>query len=367
MLQPLVTIPIVFVSGMLSGLRARGEAGAVCIETALEDAGIAPALLEEAGARVTAEQYVALFALLMARMDDEALGFLSRRLRCGSFALMTRSTLGARTFEVALRRVAHTFSLLQDDLSLVLLREGPLAGFGLQLNNPPALHQNFLHELMLRVYWRLFAWLHGGRLVARRFDFGFALPPYADGYAKVFPGPLQFGQALSAVWFDASALDTPVHRDAQEMQAFLAASPANVILPRQAEQAVSARVRAVLQQHRPAWADLPTAAGVLHMSLSTLQRHLATEGTSFQALKDQLRRDLAIVRLNTSTVPLAALAEELGFADSAAFQRAFKAWTGGAPGSYRRRREADSAGSDEEPAVQPLAAVTTSPARPASR
>ncbi|MDN6888112.1 AraC family transcriptional regulator, partial [Variovorax sp. CAN2819] len=86
---------------------------------------------------------------------------------------------------------------------------------------------------------------------------------------------------------------------------------------------------------------LATTADVLHMSVSTLQRHLATEGTSFQALKDQLRRDLAIVRLNTSTVPLAALAEELGFADSAAFQRAFKTWTGGAPGSYRRRLQPD--------------------------
>ncbi|MDQ0084771.1 AraC-like DNA-binding protein [Variovorax boronicumulans] len=341
MLQPPVTIPIAFVHGMLSGIRARGGEALLDIDVALEDAGIAPALLDENGARITAEQYVALFALLMDRMDDEALGFLTRRLRRGSFALMTRSTLGARTFEVALRRVAHTFSLLQDDLSLVLLHEGPLAGFGVRLNIQPATHQNFLHELMLRVYWRLFAWLHGGRLVARRFDFGFELPPYADGYAKVFPGPLQFGQPLSAVWFDASALDTPVHRDAQEMQVFLAAAPANVILPRLAEQAVSARVRAVLQQHRPAWADLATTASVLHMSVSTLQRHLATEGTSFQALKDQLRRDLAIVRLNTSTVPLAVLAEELGFADSAAFQRAFKAWTGGAPGSYRRRAPAD--------------------------
>ena len=341
MLQPPVTIPIAFVLGMLSGIRARPGEALVDVEKALEDAGIAPALLDEAAARVTAEQYVALFALLMERLDDEALGFLTRRLRCGSFALMTRSTLGAPTFEVALRRVARTFDLLQDDLSLVLLHDGPLAGFGLRLNIQPPKHQNFLHELMLRVYWRLFAWLHGGRLQARRFDFGFEPPPYADGYAKVFPGPLQFGQPLSAVWFDAAALDTPVHRDAQEIQAFLAASPANVILPRLAEQAVSAKVRAVLQQHRPTWADLATTAGVLHMSVSTLQRHLATEGTSFQALKDQLRRDLAIVRLNTSTVPLAALADELGFADSAAFQRAFKAWTGGAPGSYRRRQQAD--------------------------
>lgn len=337
MLQPPVTIPIAFVQGMLSGIRARGAAAPIDIGAALEDAGIAPALLDTPGSRVTAEQYVDLFALLMQRLDDEALCFLTRRLRCGSFALMTRATLGAPTFEAALRRVAHTFGLLQDDLSLELLRDGPLAGFGLRVHNPLAAHQNFLHELMLRVYWRLFAWLHGGRLVARRFDFGFELPPYADGYAKVFPGPLQFGQPMSAVWFDAAALATPVHRDAQAMQVFLAASPANVILPRLAEQAVSARVRAVLQQNRPAWADLATTAKSLHMSVSTLQRHLATEGTSFQSLKDQLRRDVAIVRLNTSTVPLAALAAELGFADSAAFQRAFKSWTGGAPGSYRRR------------------------------
>jgi AraC-like DNA-binding protein len=72
------------------------------------------------------------------------------------------------------------------------------------------------------------------------------------------------------------------------------------------------------------------------MSTSTLQRRLASEGSSFQSLKDELRRDTAIVRLHTSTVPLATLADELGFADSAAFQRAFKGWTGSAPGAYRR-------------------------------
>ena len=74
------------------------------------------------------------------------------------------------------------------------------------------------------------------------------------------------------------------------------------------------------------------------MSPSTLQRRLALEGISYQSLKDELRRDTAITRLTNSTVSLTQLAFELGFADSAAFQRAFKGWTGSAPGAYRSER-----------------------------
>jgi AraC-like DNA-binding protein len=72
------------------------------------------------------------------------------------------------------------------------------------------------------------------------------------------------------------------------------------------------------------------------MSASTLQRRLATEGTTFKALKDQLRREIAIQRLHADRVSLKSLAAELGFADSFAFQRAFKSWTGCPPGAYRR-------------------------------
>ena len=56
-LHPPITVPIVFVNGMLSGVRARG----LPCDAYLADAGIEPQLLEQAGARVTADQYVALF------------------------------------------------------------------------------------------------------------------------------------------------------------------------------------------------------------------------------------------------------------------------------------------------------------------
>ena len=332
MLPAPVTIPIAFVQGMLSGVKARGSG---CDEL-LEEAGIATELLQQPGARVTADQYATLFRLLIDRLDDEGLGFLSRPLKSGSLALIARAAISAVTLEVALRRVAHTFGLLQDDVVLESVRERELAGLALCFTNASVTHPVFLHELLLRVFWRLLAWVAGGHLAAVRFDFAFECPPHAGSYGKVFPASLQFGQRQSAFWFDAALLQKPVRRNEAALRAFLADAQTYVILPRRNDDTVSARVRDQLQRAQPAWPDLDVAAAALHMSTSTLQRRLASEGSSFQSLKDGLRRDVAIVRLNTSAVPLATLAGELGFADSAAFQRAFKGWTGSAPGAYRR-------------------------------
>lgn len=327
-----VTIPMAFVHGLLSGVVARGEP----VAAYLDDARIAPELLAEPGARVTAEQYVALFRSLNERRGDAMLGFLSRPLRRGSFAMIVRAGVSAPTLDIALARSANAFNVLQDDLEVVPVREGALSGAMLRFHDPTRPWPNFLHELMLRVFWRLLAWLAGGRLPAARFDFAFPVPSYASAYGAVFPASLTFDCRHSAFWFEARRLQAPVRRDERAVSQFLAHSQANVIVPRADGEAVSARLRALLQRLQPQWPALGECAQALHLSPATLQRHLAHEGTSFQSLKDELRRDLAIQRLNTSRVPLAALAEELGFADSASFQRAFKKWTGGAPGHYRR-------------------------------
>ena len=312
-------------------VRARGQP----CETFLADAGIASELLAEAGARVTADQYAALLRSPIERLDDEAIGFLSRPLKRGSYALIARSAIGAATVEVAMRRLARTFRLLQDDLLLQRVQDGPFTGIALRFVEPARADQDFLHELLLRVFWRLSAWLSGGPLPAARFDFAFARPAYEGSYGKVFPAPLRFGCAQSAFWFDAARLHDAVRRDETALRHFLAEAQANLIVPRRVD-GIGARVRGHLQTAQPAWPDLGATAEALRMSPQTLQRRLALEGASFQSLKDELRRDLAILHLHTSATPLSKLADALGFADSAAFQRAFKGWTGSAPGVYRR-------------------------------
>ena len=168
-----------------------------------------------------------------------------------------------------------------------------------------------------------------------RFDFAFPRPPHASSYAQLFPGNVVFDQPCCAFWFDSRRLQTPVRRDEAALRSFLAEAQTQIIIPRRGEGSLPARVRAHLLREQPHWPSLASCAAALNMAVSTLQRRLAEEHTSFRAVKDSLRRDMAIARLNSSQVPLAVLAGELGFSDSAAFQRAFKGWTGAPPGSYR--------------------------------
>lgn len=74
MLHPPQTVSISFVHGMLSGVLASGRP----CEPFLAAAGIAPELLAQADARVTAQQYAKLFRALTEGLDDDFIGLLSR-------------------------------------------------------------------------------------------------------------------------------------------------------------------------------------------------------------------------------------------------------------------------------------------------
>src|SRR5256885_12568898 len=67
------------------------------------------------------EQYIALFSAVKNSLDDECLGHLhGRPLRCGSFALMARSTLGAKTLADRRTRMADRKSTRLNSSHLVI-------------------------------------------------------------------------------------------------------------------------------------------------------------------------------------------------------------------------------------------------------
>ena len=81
--------------------------------------------------------------------------------------------------------------------------------------------------------------------------------------------------------------------------------------------------------------SLDVVASRLATSERTLRRRLEGEGTTFRALLDETRAELARVYVADARMPLAEVAFMLGFSEPSAFHRAFKRWTKTTPAAFR--------------------------------
>jgi AraC-like DNA-binding protein len=73
----------------------------------------------------------------------------------------------------------------------------------------------------------------------------------------------------------------------------------------------------------------------LAMSTRTLARRLASEGTTFEEVVDELRRSLALQYVRTPSISLSQIAWLLGYEGGTSFNHAFRRWTGGPPSAAR--------------------------------
>jgi AraC-like DNA-binding protein len=99
---------------------------------------------------------------------------------------------------------------------------------------------------------------------------------------------------------------------------------------------LSARVRRMLMEDLgQATLTADSVARTLAMSRRTLTRQLAEEGTSFRAIFDAVRAELARALLQDRSLSIADVAFFLQYSEPAAFHRSFRRWTGQTPQSYR--------------------------------
>lgn len=166
-----------------------------------------------------------------------------------------------------------------------------------------------------------------------------ALPPVAHAvrYQSEFGIVPRFGATRTAVVLDTKRLDARMPQ-ADHLAASLCEQQCRALLARRRSRAgYGETVRHHLLEHPAQPPALTTIAARLAMSPRSLRRRLDEEGTSYRALLDEVRQVLSEALLVTAGLSVDAVAERLGFAETASFIHAFKRWHGVTPGVYRRR------------------------------
>jgi AraC-like DNA-binding protein len=330
----MITLSAHFLHGMLHAIRTRhGDDVAAQV---LASAAIPPSLLDQPDARLTRQQYVALYRTIAATLDDEMLGLWSRPIRGGTLKYLMLSLLDAPTVLVALNRLVRFWNLLLDDYRLQISTKNDLVRLALVERAPGTPVTPLGHELMMKLIHGIASWLLGREISLHRIEFPFARPRHAEDHAFLFPGEVRFDADVTGIYFSYADCAEQFKREKHELWAFLKRAPEDWTFSAGQRGTLMARTRAYLEQHIAQPVTIQDLAQALHASVRTLNRRFAEEGTRFQLVKDGLRRDIAVHRLANSNTGVAALAYDLGFADATGFCRAFKQWTGSSPTDYRK-------------------------------
>lgn len=329
--QDAVTVSIVFVRSALAKVAA-----AALREQVLGRAGIPAALLTQPQARVSARQFADVWMGVVETLDDEFFGLDSRTMHRGSFALLCHAVVPARNVGQAMQRFLRGFALFLGDLRGELQVEGDRARLLLHATPPRTETARFAQEIFATVVHGVLCWLAGQRVPLTHAAFGFPRPPHGAEYLTMFSRSLQFDAPATELHFDAAWLGMRVAQDEAGLKRFLGSAPLSIFVKYRNPNSWSARVRRALRETEPShWPSLQAMASALGIAASTLARRLAEEGTRYQRIKDELRRDQAVQLLSGSRRSIEEIALVLGFDDARAFYRAFRRWTGSPPGSYR--------------------------------
>ncbi|WP_440963995.1 AraC family transcriptional regulator [Massilia sp. GER05] len=326
------SVSIYFVKSAVEPVVARGINPAPL----LRDAGITPALLQAPQGRVIAQSFSALWLGVARTLDDELFGQDTRRMKVGSFSMLSHILVDCATLADALARMTRFFNLLLDDFQCAVETSGGHASLTIRQRAESGAPRIFGYETLLMLQHGLACWLIGRRIPVLAARFAYAEPSRSAEYQFMYSARLTFNDEVTSLCFERTYLNLPVIQNSRTVREFVRNAPANIILKYKNTNSLSAQIRRRLRAAGTfEWPEFDAIAKALNLTPSTLRRRLDDEGQSFQAIKDQVRRDMAIDQLCHTTRSVAEIAADLGFSEASAFHRAFKKWAGASPGEYR--------------------------------
>lgn len=317
-------------------------------------------------ATIPTKIYSKLYRQVMYLLQDESFGLNSfQKLPPGTFRMMCLFIIQCSSLEQAMIRSAEFFDFLDRFNQNFKVARLPISYENCNSeqhiqrriavcrfynpNLPQPADKLQEDASVLYMMHRFYSWMVGKRIPLTEVALLGEEPTHPEKYQRLFDCPVCFCSGDNVLKFPAECLEWPIVQNEDSLKEFLRNAPYQLVTSKTTvgQQGLSLEVKKLLEDKlHSEFPGIEIIARQLNMSSRTLHRHLQKEGTSFQQLKDEIRRDAAVAYMNRPELTVNAVSMLMGFHDTSAFYRAFKKWTGLSPGDFRRTYGIDKKASD---------------------
>jgi len=160
-------------------------------------------------------------------------------------------------------------------------------------------------------------------------------PDNTELFHRIFGPNVYFDSAHRALCIDKKDLNVAISTSNPMAQEIFRRECERLFAQTESDNSITEQVKRLMIESGSDFKNCGEIAARLNMSESTLRRHLAKEGWSFQQILDDVRYKLAREYLKGTLLPVADIASLLGFSDSASFRKAYRRWSNTTPSQTR--------------------------------
>ncbi len=258
---------------------------------------------------------------------------------CMHMGLRSLGTVGylvahSETVERGLAALQEYLHVHDQGATAFFTHEGATAFLGYEILGPDAPGADQMTFGALTIAANLMRELCGPAFRLQAVTLTYRAPVRTALFRSFFDAPVHFGADRSALAFEARWLATRIPTSDTYLREVLTARIKDELAL--AGETTLDRIRRVVRSLVASGRfGLDDAAAAFSVDRRTLARRLASHGTNFREVLDDARHAAASRLLQTSDLPVAAIAERLGYADPATFSRAFRRWSGTSPRAFR--------------------------------
>ncbi len=345
-MKPTITVPTGYVKQLLDQVAEQNYD----VDELLDYVGIDANEIEHQ-TEFPAKKFGYLYQHVMYITQDEYFGMLSgSKLPMGAFRMMCHAIIPCKNMGHAIRRASDFHEIIKGvKIKPRLIQQGKFAR--VSFSNVDSLDKSEAEELMateepnkicmsLSMWHHFVSWLIGERVELEAVNLSFSQQKATPNCHTRFQTQINYDHHENSVIFPARYLEYPIIQTEETLRGFLKTAPYQLLVMVDDSGSLKNQVVALIGQNfsmSPPSAE--KVARTLNMSLSTLRRRLLEEGTTFQKIKDECRKNSAIKYMGSPQLSILDVAELMGFDEPSAFFRSFKRWTGMTPGEYRQSQQ----------------------------